>query len=82
MDTTEDYYKTLTPDQRRALRALERALQKCADVGISLVGMDDNIFAAKDEDIDHSHATNEGFLIDQEKSITIDAPCYLDSGGW
>lgn len=70
--------RDLTYEQLAAVKALERALKRCAAEGVALFGMDDNILAlpkaALSGDDDHDLYCEHGIAIDHGGS-------YVDSGG-
>lgn len=83
---SEQEIKAMNDEQRKAIRSLERALKKCADAGISLMGMDSSLFAYDKTELDDAER-ELGCLYEaqcacgQGETVT-DHGAYVDSGGW
>ena len=68
----------MSEDQEKALKSLERALKRCAKMGISLRGMDDCLYASFGDDPGDAYSQRESGDMHEIK----DHGTYIDSGGW
>lgn len=77
----------MTDQQTKAIRSLERALKKCAEAGLLLFGMDDNLLAVTREDYEAAGGYAQSFealgALQERGMVTVkDGGAYTDSGGW
>jgi hypothetical protein len=73
--------------QEIALERLERALARCAEVGIAICGMDSTLYAYPAKEFDRLH--DDGMssydvqrALEADSETIIDGGAYRDSGGW